>query len=115
VTLTDPDAAADLRGPADLVRVWASATLSEPGDRLRAALRTAARLGQPALLCTHFLTAREHGYRPAPDRRLITSQQPPEREPPEPPSPWHTHLPPGAGQERLAAVVAQLLFTGTWR
>jgi WD40 repeat protein len=110
VTLTDPDAAVELRAPADLVRVWASATLGDPGDRLAAARRTAAVLGQPSILCTHFRTARDHGYLPGPDSRLVTSHQPPDRAPAEPGSPWHAHLPPGPDRERLAAAVGRVLL-----
>jgi WD40 repeat protein len=109
VTLTEPRTVAEIRTPAELMRLWASATLDPPAAGLDAALRTAAGLGQPAVFCTHVTTARDHGYLPGPGRRLLTAHQPPERPPAEPASPWHAHLPPDPTPSRLALAIARLL------
>jgi WD40 repeat protein len=109
VTLAEPQAATELRGPADLLRIWTAGTLEDPAVTLAAARRTAESTGQPAVLCTHFQTAREHGWRPGPVTRLLTAHQPPETAPPAPAGRWHAHLPPGPGQALLAAAVGRLL------
>jgi WD domain, G-beta repeat len=111
VTLTDPETVVEMHVAGDLVRIWTSATLAEPGARLAAARRTATGLGQPAVLCTHFQTARDHEYLPGAQHRLITSHQPPERAPAGPGGRWHAHLPPGPDQGQLANAVARVLLT----
>jgi WD40 repeat protein len=111
VTLTDPASSVELRAPADLISLWASATLSDSGAGLATARRTAARLGQPVIYCTHFQTARDDAYFPGPGSRLLTSHQPPDKPPARPASPWHAHLPPNPARAQLTAVAAQLLRT----
>ena len=109
VTLTDPAISVELRAPADLVRLWSPATLDDPGACLAMARRTATGLGQPAVCCIHFQTARDEGYFPRLDSRLLTSHQPPERPPAAPTSPWHVHLPPNPTQAQLITVVGRML------
>jgi hypothetical protein len=111
VTLTDPDTLTELRTPADLVGLWASATLDDPGAALSSARRTAGGYGLPALLCTHFQAARDSGHVPEPGSRLLTAHQPPERPPAAPATDWHAHLPPDPTQAQLAAAIGQLLTT----
>jgi len=109
VTLNDPGTSFEPRAPADLVRLWASATLSDPGACLAAARQTATRLGQPAVWCTHFQTARDEAYRSGPGSRLLTSHQPPEEPPAAPAGPWHVHLPPQPTPVQLTKAVGRLL------
>jgi WD40 repeat protein len=79
VTLADPESASELRAPADLIRLWTSATLDPPAALLPGARRTAAGLGQPAVLCAHYRTASDGEYFPGPASRLLTTHQPPEK------------------------------------
>jgi WD40 repeat protein len=108
VTLTDPATVTEARTPADLVRIWTSATLNDPLPCLSAALATASGTGLPAVLLTHHHTAREK-YSPGPATRLLTSHQPPEEPPSASSSPWHRHLPPGPTSGQLAAAITALL------
>jgi len=111
VTLTAPDALAELRAPSDLLSMWASTTLDDPSLALTAARRTAAVTGQPAVFCTHHHTARTD-WSPGPATRLLTSHQPPERVPSPPSGPWHVHLPPDPAPELLSAAISRLLIRG---
>jgi len=108
ISLDDPRASAELRDPADLIRIWVSGTLDPPTASLAIARRTAIGLRQTALLCTHFQTARDTGYRPGPASRLLTAHQPPEQGA-EPSSPWHAHLSPGPTAAGLTAAIGRLL------
>lgn len=110
VTLTAPHAVTELRAPADLIIIWASATLDHPRALLTTARQTAAGLGQPTVLCTHFQTARDHGYLPGPDTRLLTAHQPPDKPPPDSASPWHAHLPPAPAGTRFTTAISRLLM-----
>jgi WD40 repeat protein len=112
ITLTHPGAATDLRTSADLVSVWASATLEDPVPALAVALGTAAAIGQPVVFCTHHHTA-PADYVPGPSTRLLTTHQPPERPPRPSASPWHAHLPPKPTQQELMTAIARLLIPGT--
>jgi hypothetical protein len=109
VTLADPHTVRELHATADLMGIWASGTLEDPAAALATARRTAAAAGQPAVLCTHFHTARDHGYRPQRAARLLTTHQPSETPPARPAGPWHAHLPPDPGQAPLAAAIGRLL------
>jgi hypothetical protein len=111
VTLADPDNATELRAPADLLRLWASATLDAPAALLPAARQTAAGLGQPAVLCTHYRTAADARYLPGPASRLLTTHQPPEkpRAAAAAGGPWHAHLSPNPTEADLTAAIALLL------
>jgi hypothetical protein len=53
-----------LRSPADPIRLWTHSTLEAPAALLPVARRTAADLGQPAVLCTHCQAASEGEYLP---------------------------------------------------
>ena len=108
ITLTAPGTLTELRVTSDLVDIWASSTLSDPGPALTAALATAAEVAQPVLLCTHHHTARG-SYTPAPATRLLTAHHPPEQAPPAPASPWHQHLPPSPTRTQLTAVIARAI------
>jgi WD40 repeat protein len=112
ITLTSPGTVTDLRTPADLVHVWATATLQDPLPALAIARATAAATGQPALFCTHHHTARD-SYLPGPATRLLTTHQPPEQPPRPPASRWHAHLPPSPAQDQLTAAITQLLTPHT--
>jgi len=112
ITLTSPGTVTDLRTPADLVHVWATATLQDPLPALAIARATAAATGQPALFCTHHHTARD-SYLPGPATRLLTTHQPPEQPPRPPASRWHAHLPPNPAQDQLTTAITQLLTPGT--
>ena len=109
ITLGDPSTIRELRTPADLVTLWASATLDHPLPALATALDTATTTGQPAVLCTHYHTARA-GCTPAPRIRLLTTHQPPEPPPRPPVSPWHAHLPPAPTPAELTTVITALLM-----
>jgi WD40 repeat protein len=111
VTLADPEAVSELRTPADLLRLWTSATLDPPAALLPAARRTAAALGQPAVLFTHYRTAADAGYHPGPASRLLTTHQPPDkpRAAGAPVGPWHAHLSPNPTETDLTAAIALLL------
>jgi WD40 repeat protein len=108
VTLTNPATITEVRAPADLIRIWTSATLNDPHPSLSTALATATATGQPAVLLTHHHTAREK-YTPGPATRLLTTHQPPEQPPPAPSSPWHRHLPPSPASGQLAAAITALI------
>lgn len=112
ITLDDPGNVTEPRATADLVRVWTTATLQPPRPALAAARQTAAPLGQPILLLTHHLTARDSGYLPSPATRLLTTHQPPEPAPRPPASPWHSHLPVGPTRSQLTDAIARLLTPG---
>jgi hypothetical protein len=109
ITLDDPATPTEPRTPADLIRLWTGTTLDNPGPRLTTARRTAAALGQPAVLLTHHNTARDHRYPPGPATRLLTTHQPPEKPPPQPATPWHAHLPPNPTETQLTTAIGQLL------
>ena len=113
ITLDNPDTPTQLHTPADLITIWTATTLDNPGPLLAAARRTAAALGQPAVLLTHHHTARDSRYPPGPGTRLLTTHQPPENPPPEPASPWHAHLPPTPTQAQLTTAITQLLTPTT--
>src|SRR5262249_49450557 len=108
ITLTAPGTIAEPATTADLVRLWASSTLDDPVPALATALETAAATGQPVVLCSHHQTASGR-YPIGPDKRLLTSHQPPEAAPPAPPTPWHAHLPPTPTSAQLSAAVMRLL------
>jgi hypothetical protein len=113
ITLTDPETCVELRTSADLVRLWASSTLSDPDTTFATAQRTAARLGHPIICCTHFQTAQDIEFLSGSRSRLLTSHQPPEDPPIGRNGPWRVHLPPGPTQAQLAAAVSQLLAAVT--
>jgi WD40 repeat protein len=113
ITLSNPATATHLHTPADLITIWTAATLDDPGPPLTTARRTAAALGQPALLLTHRNTARDIGYALGPGNRLLTTHQPPEMPPADPASPWHTHLPPAPTQAQLTTAITRILTPST--
>ena len=113
ITLDTPDTPAQLHAPADLITIWTATTLDNPAAPLAAARRTAAALGQPAVLLTHHQTARDSRYALGPGTRLLTTHQPPEKPPPEPASPWHAHLPPAPTQVQLTTAITRLLTPTT--
>ena len=77
ITLTDPAAVTELRAPADLIGIWAGATLEDPAAAVAAARATAVGTGQPVVFASHFRTARDCGYRPGPTARLLTAHHNP--------------------------------------
>ncbi len=113
ITLDTPATPTQLHTPADLITIWTATTLDNPAALLAAARQTAAASGQPAVLLTHHYTAHDSRYAPGPGTRLLTTHQPPEKPPPEPASPWHTHLPPTPTQAQLTTAIARLLTPTT--
>jgi WD domain, G-beta repeat len=109
ITLANPAAVTELRAPADVIGIWAGATLEDPAATVAAARATAAGTGQPVVFASHFRTARDCGYRPGPAARLLTAHHTPEQPPPPPASAWHAHLPPNPAPSQLAAAIALLL------
>jgi WD40 repeat protein len=113
ITLGHPATPVQLHTPADLLAIWTATTLNNPGPPLTAARRTAATLGQPALLLTHHHTARDNAYPAGPATRLLTTHQPPEKPPAGPAGPWHAHLPPAPTQDQLITAIGRLLIPST--
>lgn len=109
ITLTAPGTLTELRVTADLIDIWASSSVNDPGPALAAALATAAEVAQPVLFCTHFQTARGGSYSAAPATRLLTAHHPPEQPPPAPASPWHQHLPPDPNRAQLSEAIAHVI------
>jgi len=109
ITLTDPNTVAELRSPADLLAIWAGATLDDPAGALSAAWAAATETGQPVVLASHFQTARGCGYRPGRASRLLTAHHTVEQPPPPPASRWHAHLPPNPTPSQLGAAISALL------
>jgi hypothetical protein len=108
ITLAAPGILTELRVTADLIDIWTSSTLDDPGPALTAALVTAAEADQPVVLCAYHHTARG-SYFPAPATRLLTAHHPPEKAPPAPTSPWHQHLPPSPTGPQLSEAVARVI------
>lgn len=108
VSLEQPDVETVLSRRGQLAGLWTTRTLNPPGPAIATALETAAHLGTPAILLSHY-NAPERHYSPGPGRWLLTTHQPAEPAPPPPSHPNHFHLPPDPSRAQLAEAVWGLL------